>query len=38
MTPSTNTKTAIIPKIRQLLRELESGLDAIFRYDRDSRA
>ena len=37
MTPSTNTKTAIIPKIRKLLRELESGLDAIFRYDRDSR-
>jgi hypothetical protein len=38
MTRTTKNKISLFAKIRQLLRELKSGQNAIFRYDREFRA
>jgi hypothetical protein len=38
MTPTTKNKITLFSKIRQLLRELKGGQNAIFRYDREFRA
>jgi hypothetical protein len=32
------TKTTVVSKIRRALREMQSGQDALFAYDRDFRA
>jgi hypothetical protein len=34
----TRTHTSIVSKIRRALREMQSGQDAIFSYDREFRA
>ena len=38
MTATAKTKNPLISKIRRALRELMSGQDAIFGYDREFRA
>ena len=38
MIRTTKNKITLFAKIRQLLRELKGGQNAIFRYDREFRA
>ena len=35
---TTRTRTSIVSKIRRALREMQSGQDAMFTYDREFRA
>ena len=35
---TTARKTTLVSKIRRVLREMQSGQDAIFTYDREFRA